>query len=204
MKESSYRRKVLIAIVCLLGASLGVSVARYGKRFWIPGERPLKTSERSQAPADHPDSLQMISTSANGTDSWQMIDGNSLTVVKQMREIPQGCTNIFLSSFVNISRPSSTRQAIIADPGQDFEATDALRGGLPFRRLVFAGIGSKGCFVYFERGGVMYPSSCLTIIDYSEGKTLWIGETRKKVWSLEELRSSIFKRDFRDNAGPAC
>jgi hypothetical protein len=70
--------------------------------------------------------------------------------------------------------------------------------------LVFAGVGSKACFVYFERGGVMRPSSCLAVIDYAEGKTVWIGEAPMKVWGLDELRSALSEGEFQDNAGPAC
>jgi hypothetical protein len=42
----------------------------------------------------------------------------------------------------------------MANPGQKFEAGDVITDPrLPNTRLLFAGIGEKDCFVYYEKGG---------------------------------------------------
>jgi len=208
LKEKSTGRSlraVVLAIGFIVTALAAVVGARYAKRFWTTGGEPPKVSDKRQLPPDQPpDPIHLATTSAKGVDSRHVIDGD-FTVVKRMTEISEGCRVIFESSFINISGSSaSAGQVIFADPGQDFETTDAIRGGLPFRRLVLAGLGSNTCFVYFERGGTMYPSSCLAVMDYSQKRTIWVGEARKKVWSMNQLRSMLSEGDFRDNAGPAC
>jgi hypothetical protein len=134
MVENSYRRFVLAAIAFLMIASVGFFVARYGRRFWLVEELPPKAQETLQPPAKHPDSFQMI-TVPTTTGSRHIIDG-TFSIVKKMKDIPQNCSDTFLGSFVNVSQSgASVGQTVIADPQQDFESTDAIRGGLPFRRL---------------------------------------------------------------------
>ncbi len=208
LSESSNRRSrrtIVAAIVFIAIASAGILGTRYAKELWTAGEQPPKVSNKLQLPPEQPpDPIHLTTTSTSGIDSHHIIDGN-FTIVNRMTETSEECRGIFQSLFVNLSgSTASAGQVMIADPGQDFEATDAIRGGLPFRRLVFAGLGSKACFIYFERGGAMYPSSCLAVMDYTQRKAIWIGEARKKVWSLKELRSMVSRGDFRDNAGPAC
>ena len=55
------------------------------------------------------------------------------------------------SAFATLSRQSSFE---MADPGQNFQATDLItKKGLPWRRLIFAGISTGKCFLHYERGG---------------------------------------------------
>jgi hypothetical protein len=41
----------------------------------------------------------------------------------------------------------------IAEPGAEFQVTDAIGNELPIRRLVAAGCSTDHCLVYYERGG---------------------------------------------------
>jgi len=43
----------------------------------------------------------------------------------------------------------------MANPGQEFQVTDFIqKQGLPFRRLIFAGVSSQYCLVHYEMGGI--------------------------------------------------
>jgi hypothetical protein len=42
------------------------------------------------------------------------------------------------------------------------------------------------------------------VMDYAEGKTLWMGESRKAVRTLDDLRFMLSRGLFYDTAGPAC
>lgn len=200
----SLRRLLLAAAAIVAASALVLLVARYARELWTV-EAPPMLADKQPLPAEpHPDPIHMKATPISGIDSRHVIDRN-FRVVTRMAEISEPCRGIFQSSFVNLSgSPTREGQVAIADPEQDFEATDAIRGGLPFRRLVFAGLGSEGCFLYFERGGAMYPSSCLAVIDYANRKAIWIGAARKRVSSLQELRSLVSRGDFHDDGGPAC
>src|SRR5262245_38835318 len=45
----------------------------------------------------------------------------------------------------------------IAEPGAEFQATDAImKPDLPARRLILAGCSADHCLVYYERGGVAH------------------------------------------------
>jgi hypothetical protein len=207
LKGSFHRgsgRAIVIASVLIIVALVAVLGATYRKTLWATIEEPKLSGKPQAPPSQTPDAIHMVLTSASEKDFRYVFEGN-ITVVKRMSEISEECRGILQSSFVRpAAAGTSPEQVVIADPGQEFEATDAIQGGLPFRRLVFAGLGSKACFVYFERGGAMYPSSCLAVIDYAQRKALWIGEARKKVWTFEELRSMVFRGAFSDNAGPVC
>jgi hypothetical protein len=165
---------------------------------------PTRPGNQRVTPEEPPDPVRLWTMSARGITPGHLLDGD-FTIVKRMRDIPGSCRNILDSSFVTFSgAPAPAKQVIFADPGEDFEATDALRGGLPFRRLVLAGLGSNTCFVYYENGGRMYPSSCLAVIDYNEKKATWVGEFRRKVGELSRLRRMLRGNQFSDTAGPAC
>jgi hypothetical protein len=55
------------------------------------------------------------------------------------------------SAFAVLARQSSFE---MADPDQNFQVTDFItRKGLPWRRLIFAGISAGKCFLHYEKGG---------------------------------------------------
>jgi hypothetical protein len=52
-------------------------------------------------------------------------------------------------------KEQSGKRWAIADPDEEFEATDAItNGSLPLRQLVFAGRSSETTFVHYEQGGL--------------------------------------------------
>lgn len=71
-------------------------------------------------------------------------------IVTSIRGLPLGVRDGLQTLFAS--------QALdIADPGAEFQATDAIRTpNLPIRRLVAAGCSADHCLVYYERGGVAH------------------------------------------------
>ncbi len=64
----------------------------------------------------------------------------------------------------------------LANPGDDFQATDVIRGrSLPLRRLVIAGTSEKYSIIHYERGGVG-RSWLVVLLKSSEGRSsvLWV------------------------------
>jgi hypothetical protein len=131
-----------------------------------------------------------------------LLDGN-FVIVNAMSDLSEACGNALQASFVNYWNPAAPREQIaFADPGEAWESSDFLIGGLPFRRLIFGGLGAQRCFVYFEKGGGMGPATCLGVMDYAQGKALWVGRwvgfQSKKVANIKELRRKLSQ----DNLSP--
>src|SRR5260221_14200084 len=55
----------------------------------------------------------------------------------------------------------------MANPNEKFQATDAVRGNLPMRRLAIAGVSDRFCILNYERGGIG-RSWILAILELSD------------------------------------
>ena len=151
-----------------------------------------------------PDPVRLLPVRPSDSVLASLLDAK-FQLVNQSRLIPQDCMDTFSSSFVNVSGATRKKGDVdLADPDRPFQSTDVIVPGLSFRRLLFAGISSSGCFVYYQHGGVMYPSNCLVVVDYPSKRTVWTGETREKVATVEELRSLLSLNKFRDIEQSGC
>jgi hypothetical protein len=122
-----------------------------------------------------------------------------------MSNIPGGCGTPFAASFIATSDLQMRLDGIhFADPGEPFQESDHIRPGLPFRRLLFAGVGTTNCFIHYQSGGKMYPMFCLAVVDQTTHKTIWVGESKIGASDLEELRKMLRVSKFNDLAGPGC
>lgn len=183
-------------VICVL---LGVGYFKYANVTKLPLLRPTP----QPLPAG-PDQVRLSTIPGTGSFRESLL-GADFSVVNRLGEVPEGCKGIFRSAFVTpAGSPSSAALIQVADPNQPFNSTDDVTTGLPFRRLIFAGLSHQSCFIYYERGGSMYPSSCLAVIDYAQQKSVWIGESRKKARNLDDLRFMLSNGDFQDNEGPVC
>ncbi|MGC1267197.1 MAG: hypothetical protein WA853_13000, partial [Candidatus Acidiferrum sp.] len=160
---------------------------------------------KNQKMPEEPDRIRLNTLPAPNSIASHLLDGN-FKIVNRMDDLTEDCTSIFDSAFVNSSGVARAIASAVslADPAQDFQTSDDVRPGLPFRRLVLAGLGHKSCFIYYEHGGAMYPSSCLALMDYSQKRAIWVGESRKKATTLEDLRSMLSTDQFADTVGPVC
>lgn len=79
----------------------------------------------------------------------------------------------------------------MADPGRHFQATDVItHEGLPRRRLIFAGISDRDCFIHYEMGGRGH--SFYVVVFSKEPPTfLWGKALTMPAANLPELRSKI-------------
>jgi hypothetical protein len=151
-----------------------------------------------------PDTVHLDSTHGTNLVRSHLLDGNFKSVYR-VQDVSQTCWSSFNSSFVgNPGTISKGLEVPFADPGQPAQYGDSLIPDAPFRQLVFAGQGPKSCFVYFQHGGVDHPSYCLAVLYNASGKPIWVGEARKKVRNLRELRSLLSTHQFDDTSGPKC
>jgi hypothetical protein len=135
-----------------------------------------------------------------------LLDGE-FTIVYRMQDISQRCRAPFESSFLRFSRTVPKKPGIdFADPGQDFNYGDSIIEGLPFRQLHFAGLGRNSCFIYYQQGGRIYPSSCLAVMEYVGGKAIWVGVVAggKAARNFRELRAVFFQHKYYDSGERDC
>jgi hypothetical protein len=193
----------LSAVILVLAVLVGVGV--YYKRQLDFREQPTLSTlkEKKVAPAE-PDPMTLSTVPISSSIRSQILAGD-FSMVYRVADIPAGCEAAFESSFVTSSAAGAAQTKLqMADPGEAFNSSDNVTSGLAFRRLIFAGLAPKTCFIYYERGGSMYPSSCLAVMDYAQGKSIWVGESRKKAASLNDLRLMISEQQFEDTRRPVC
>ncbi len=153
-----------------------------------------------------PDPVYLNTLPASDAFRSDLLDGE-FTIVYRMQDISQGCRVSFESSFSYYSRTVPKKREIdFADPGQDFNYGDAVREGLPFRQLHFAGLGPNSCFIYYQQGGRIYPSSCLAVMHYVDGKAIWVGVVAggRAARNFRELRAVFSQHKFSESGEPDC
>lgn len=155
-------------------------------------------------PEENPDPIHLNTLAASEEVRSHLLAGD-FKIAHRMQDIPANCTANLDSSFVNNSGAVRNGGRVdFADPGQPAQYGDTLIPDAPFRQLVFAGVGSRSCFVYFQHDEINRVTYCLAVMDISTRKALYVGETENKVTSLDELRSLVYKHQLADNSGPAC
>lgn len=90
----------------------------------------------------------------------------------------------------------------MVDPGQRFDATDAVGPGRPrFHRLVFAGVAPDRVVVHYEKGGFAHVFYAV-VFDLRDGAAVrrW-GGTGPRARDLVELRALIAAGRFQDPGG---
>ena len=200
-KSFSRRSKVGFSIAAAFLLACGVA---YMTLLKIPKEETLPEVGIKQTIHEFPESAFLKTRPAADSVRDHLLDGD-FKIVNHVQAMPEPWRSIFDSSFVDI-HGSATKGAGVemADPGQPFQSSDALVPGVPFRRLVFAGLGAQRGFIYYQHGGSMYPSYCLAVMDYGSKSMLWVGESRKVARNLSELRFMVSHGLFEDAGGPGC
>ncbi len=153
-----------------------------------------------------PDPIYLNTLPASGPFRGQLFEGK-FRIVYRMQDISHGCRMPFESSFSYYSRTVPKKREIdVADPGQDFNYGDVVREALPFRELHFAGLGSESCFIYYQQGGRIYPSSCLAVIRYGSRKAMWVGVVAggRAARNFRELQVTFSQNKFSDSVEPNC
>jgi len=82
----------------------------------------------------------------------------------------------------------------MANPGKKWQATDVIReDGLPFRRLIFAGVSDSYCVLYFEHGGIGHSYHLILFRLHQDSAELtWRASSMRKVLrGLSEIPDAL-------------
>jgi len=164
------RKSTLIACFCLgLFAAVGGSIA-YLRRVKSP---PLGATPSIEYPSDklsEPATRQFL-------EGW-------FTLIYNVRDLPPPV----LRGFTEVGGS----RLVIANPGEDFQATDVIYdSSQPRKRLIFAGVSREKCFVYYEQGGIGL-SHILSLFQVNSNSMtpVWKGYCGRAA-NLDQLRSML-------------
>jgi len=107
-------------------------------------------------------------------------------IVTSIRGLPLGVRDGLQKLF-------GSQSLDIAEPGAEFQVTDAVVGpNLPIRRLVAAGCSIDHCLVYYERGGSA-PTWRVALFHWTPAATRfeWGGSAPGGLATLDAIRSVV-------------
>lgn len=116
-------------------------------------------------------------------------------MVTSIRGLPLGVRDELQTLF-----GSSTLD--IAEPGAEFQATDAIvNPKLPSRRLVAAGCSMRYCLVYYERGGLAHTFQ-VALFHWTPAATTfeWGGQAPGGLPTIDAVRKAILSGAIREPA----
>jgi hypothetical protein len=105
-------------------------------------------------------------------------------VVDHMRLLPPS---------VEVFTEKGGHRRTMADPNEDFQATDVISmPGMPRKRLIFAGVSGDKCFVHFEAGGIAhsYEVALFRLSQVNAIEPIWAGYCGEAK-NLTDLRYQI-------------
>jgi hypothetical protein len=107
-------------------------------------------------------------------------------IVTSIRGLPLGVRDRLQTLF-------GTQTLDIAEPGADFQITDAIGDPkLPIRRLAAAGCSTDHCLVYYERGGIAHTWQ-VALFHWTPTATRleWGGLAPRGLTSIDAVRSAV-------------
>ena len=186
LARSRLSKSIIYSLLAGIAAAFSAFGAWYFEAIRQPKVVDLKHFARKTEDSELFDSVQLRTLSVPDAIRRHLLDGD-FAIAHRMQDIPGDCTVVSA-----------------ANPGQDVNYGDSIVEGLPYRQLHFAGIRPKSCFMFYQRGGNNYPSSCLAILDRLSGKIIWLGVTRKDGANLQDLRWLLSRHQFDDTGEPDC
>jgi hypothetical protein len=149
-------------------------------------------SKHAQPPAPATQSVRLTQAKVAPSERARVLDGD-FAIIKTTAFLPWKCKSAFAAL-------AHQKQFDMAEPSQKFQETDVgMEPGLPLYRLVFVGITTNKCLIYYEHGGFSH-SFYVLVLDTSnqtEVKFLlgWAGTAA--VSGLNELRAHIEKGEVK-------
>lgn len=129
------------------------------------------------APAQTQDVLQILAPLETFLES-------DYQTIRRVKEIP---SRVMPAVWMT----TGGRSGGFADPGKDFNPTDA-RDSRPSRRLIFAGQGKDTFFIAFEQGGIaLHNRFLLFIVDDTGALLVWEGTFGDSVGTVEEIKALV-------------
>jgi hypothetical protein len=187
---SAFRRRALMISITSLGVVLcGLATYYYRMFSNVP---PLPSAEANAETADNlPWRFHRV---LSEPEKQHVLDGE-FTVVTSTQTMPPSLKHAFAVI-------TGQRQFALADPGQEYQATDVVyHSELPFRRLVFAGVSGSKWFVHYEHGGIGHSYAVVVFAVEPQGRVqlLWGGGGSYRAKDLDDLRKSIANARFCDD-----
>jgi len=165
-------RKLLLVAGSLLAVLLLIGVIKI-IQIWAGNASPLGE--------ETPITFPIIS--APGTQ--QFLEGDFETI-KRVGALPRPV----LAAFTE----QGGSRVLMANPGKKFEATDViLDSSVPRKRLIFAGVSDRRCFVHYEQGGRAHSFvlAFFTLTSAHEMKPVWQGYCDEPATNIQTLRSKF-------------
>lgn len=144
------------------------------------------------SPPDGAGTDRLASSLPSPAERTRLLSG-AFVEVRDAAAFPAGCK----SGFAALAR---THGFELANPGQPYQATDVLGPGprRPLRRLLFGGVSTDCCIIFYEVGGFA-PYRSVVVMDISmsgAAMPVWGGSNGKNPSDLRALMSQIAAGDF--------
>jgi hypothetical protein len=106
-------------------------------------------------------------------------------IVTSIRGLPLGVRDGLQTLF-------GSQTLDIAEPGAEFQITDAVGNELPIRRLVAAGCSIDHCLVYYERGGITHTWQ-VALFHWTPAATRfeWGGTAPGGLATIDDVRKAV-------------
>jgi len=123
------------------------------------------------------------------------VQQDQFQIVTSLRGLPLGVREGLQVLF-------SSQSLDIAEPGAEFQGSDATNALLPIRRLVTAGCSYEHCLVYYERGGNAHTWR-VALFHWTPDATRfeWGGIAPGSLTTIDAVRSTILSGAIKDPAG---
>jgi hypothetical protein len=168
------------AVAMIVVCSFLFAVARSGLlRYWGQRSRPVGQARRTDVP----------SAGISQFEKQHFLEGD-FKIISDVKALPKPVLEAFTQK--NGSR------LLMANPGEQFEATDVVPGpNVPRMRLIFAGVLDGKSFVHYEQGGRghMYILAFFTVASTGSMKPSWLGYCTGPARNLDELRSKVMSSE---------
>jgi|HubBroStandDraft_6_1064221.scaffolds.fasta_scaffold77600_2 hypothetical protein len=175
---------VVLTAICVAGVCVGIYIRAL--------RRPIPAL--IEAAGKPHESYWPIFHTFSPTQKAHVLDGDFL-VVKKVDRLPEDLKSAFcrLAGMDNFE---------MADPGEEYQVTDVIvEKGLPFQRLLFAGISNGKYFIHYETGGIAHSYHVAVFSVDSERKVtfVWGGPGGQGAKDLTQLRTMVAAGVYKDD-----
>jgi hypothetical protein len=175
---------IILIMICVACVCIGL----YFRSELLPIPRLLEVTEKPR------DFYWPIFHTLSPAQKAHVLDGDFL-IVNTVDHLP----NELKSAFSHLA---GMHDFAMANPGEKYQETDVIvEEGLPFQRLLFAGISHNKYFIHYEEGGFSHSYHVAVFGVDSAGKLkfLWGGPGFQSAKDLKQLRTMVAAGVFKDD-----